>query len=135
MLRSTGFQLRATCTVEVVNEWPDVETAVRSLAAAGPSLPAIESVGCDAFCDAVRDVVAPLHDPHVGVRISSDLGWMTRAASLSRPRRRAPHRIVGTRAGRRGAARPASLGGLTGAAGSGILRTMFGIPYTVQAFR
>ena len=61
----------------MINEWPDVETAVRALAAAGPSVPAIESVGYDAFCDALRDVVAPFHDPVIGVRISSELGWAT----------------------------------------------------------
>jgi SAM-dependent methyltransferase len=77
MLCSTGFELRSRGTVEVVNEWPDVETAVRALAAAGPSAPAIESVGYDNFCEVLRDVVAPLHTPHIGVRISSELGWVT----------------------------------------------------------
>jgi hypothetical protein len=32
-------------TVDVVNEWPDVGTAVRALPAAGPSFPVIEAVG------------------------------------------------------------------------------------------
>lgn len=77
MLSATGFEVGAAGTVEVVNEWPDVDTAVRALAAAGPATPAIESVGHDAFCDVLRDVVAPLHDPRTGVRISSELGWVT----------------------------------------------------------
>ncbi len=77
MLSSTGFELCGKGAVEVVNEWPDVDTAVRALAAAGPAIPAIESVGYDAFCDVLRDVVTPLADPHTGVRISSDLGWVT----------------------------------------------------------
>ena len=77
MLRSTRFELRGKGTVEVVNEWPDVDTAIRALAAAGPAIPAIESVGYDNFCEVLRDVVTPLHDPHIGVRISSELGWVT----------------------------------------------------------
>ncbi len=77
MLQATGFELQATGTVEVIAEWPDVDTAVRALAAAGPAIPAIESVGYDAFCDVLRGVVAPLHDPATGVRISSELGWVT----------------------------------------------------------
>lgn len=77
MLAATGFDVRAAGAVEVVNEWPDVDTAVRALAAAGPAIPAIESIGYEEFCDVLRDVVAPHDDPHTGVRISSELGWIT----------------------------------------------------------
>lgn len=77
MLRSAGFEPEANGTVEVTNEWPDVDTAVRALAAAGPAFPAIESAGYETFCDALRDVVAPLHQPDLGIRISSELGWVT----------------------------------------------------------
>lgn len=76
MLRATEFDICARGTVEVVNEWPDVDTAVRALAAAGPSIPAIDSIGYDEFCNALRDVVAPFEDPRTGVRISSELGWV-----------------------------------------------------------
>jgi len=61
----------------VVNEWPDVATAVRAVAAAGPSVPAIESVGYEAFCAVLTDALAPLHDPDLVVRISSEFGWVT----------------------------------------------------------
>ncbi|MDW3216394.1 MAG: class I SAM-dependent methyltransferase [Ilumatobacteraceae bacterium] len=79
MLVAAEFELLQHGTVEVVNEWPDVDTAVRALAAAGPSVPAIAAVGYDDFCEALREVVAPLHDRtgRVGVRISSELGWVT----------------------------------------------------------
>ena len=77
MLSSTGFEVRNAGAVEVVNEWPDVDTAVRALAAAGPAIPAIESIGYDEFCDVLHDVVTPLHDAHTGVRIASELGWVT----------------------------------------------------------
>ena len=72
-----GIRRRSAGTVEVVNEWPDVDTAVRALARSGPAIPAIEAVGYDAFSDVLREVVTPLDDPHTGVRISSELGWVT----------------------------------------------------------
>jgi hypothetical protein len=77
MLTAAGFELTDRGTVEVVNEWPDVDTAVRALASAGPSIPAIYAIGRDAFCQALRDIVAPWHDPRLGVRVSSEFGWVT----------------------------------------------------------
>lgn len=77
MLETTGFTTLERGTVDCVNEWPDVATAVRALAAAGPSIPPIEAIGRDAFCDALTEVIAPLADPDVGVRISSEFGWVT----------------------------------------------------------
>jgi len=77
MLQRTQFEVQERGTVEVTNEWPDVDTAIRSLAAAGPAIPAIEAVGYDTFCEALRDIITPLHDPSTGVRILSDLGWVT----------------------------------------------------------
>ena len=77
MLTSTGFRRRERGAVSVVNEWPDVDIAVRALAAAGPSVPAIEAVGLAAFCDALREVIEPMHVPGIGVRVTSELGWIT----------------------------------------------------------
>jgi hypothetical protein len=77
MLTSAGFVPRERGTVTVVNEWPDVEIAVRALASAGPSVPAIRKVGLDAFCAALREVIEPLHVPSVGIRIASEFGWST----------------------------------------------------------
>jgi SAM-dependent methyltransferase len=77
MLTATGFRPREGGTVAVVNEWPDVDLAVRALAAAGPSVPAIEAVGFESFCDALREVIEPLHVDGVGVRVCSELGWVT----------------------------------------------------------
>ena len=61
----------------MVNEWPDTSTAVRALAAAGPSVPAIEAVGYEEFCEALREVISPLCDRDVGVRIASEFDWVT----------------------------------------------------------
>jgi SAM-dependent methyltransferase len=77
MLKATGFGNAERGTVNVVNEWPDVEIAVRALAAAGPSVPAIRSVGVDHFCDALRCVIEPMYVPGVGVRIISEFDWIT----------------------------------------------------------
>ena len=77
MLTGAGFTLTERGAVEVVNEWPDIDTAVRALAAAGPSIPAIATIGYDAFSDALREVIAPFDSDGVGIRISSELGWIT----------------------------------------------------------
>jgi SAM-dependent methyltransferase len=77
MFAATGLELVERGAVDVVNEWPDVATAVRAMAAAGPSVPAIQQVGYDAFLDALTEAFAPLFDNHVGLRIRSQLGWAT----------------------------------------------------------
>jgi SAM-dependent methyltransferase len=79
MLTSTGFRPRNRGVVTVVNEWPDPDIAVRALAAAGPSVPAIDNVGYDDFCDALREVIAPMYVAGSGIRVTSELGWITAA--------------------------------------------------------
>jgi SAM-dependent methyltransferase len=81
MLSAAGFGVLERGTVNVVNEWPDTSTAVRALAAAGPSVPAIETVGYEAFCEALREVISPLCHRDVGVRITSEFGWITGEAA------------------------------------------------------
>lgn len=77
MLTSTGFSPRHAGTVTLVNEWPDIDIAVRALAAAGPSVPALDAVDFDTFCDSLREVMRPLQADGVGIRVASDLGWIT----------------------------------------------------------
>jgi SAM-dependent methyltransferase len=77
MLVSAGFVPRERGTVTVINEWPDARLAVRALAAAGPSVPAIQAAGLGPFCQALREVIEPLHIPGTGIRIASELGWIT----------------------------------------------------------
>ena len=81
MLATSGFDVIERGTVEAINEWPDIATAVRALAAAGPAVPAIESVGYDAFCAALTETLSPLYDADLGVRIVSELGWVTAQSS------------------------------------------------------
>lgn len=80
MLNAAGFGILERGTVNVVNEWPDTLTAVRALAAAGPSVPAIEAVGYEAFCEALQEVMSPLCDGDLGIRIVSEFCWITAAA-------------------------------------------------------
>jgi ubiquinone/menaquinone biosynthesis C-methylase UbiE len=77
MFAATGFEFVERGVVEVVNEWPDLGTAVRAMAVAGPSVPAIEQIGYDAFLDALTEAFSPLFDEHVGLRIRSQFGWAT----------------------------------------------------------
>jgi SAM-dependent methyltransferase len=77
MLASAGFTPRERGTVTVTNEWPDAGLAVRALAAAGPSVPAIQAAGLGPFCEALREVIEPLHTPGAGIRIASEFGWIT----------------------------------------------------------
>ncbi len=91
MLRATDFDVLEQGTVEVINEWPDVDTAVRALAAAGPSVPAIDAIGYDDFCSALprRDHPdtrpgracrrAPLIGAGVGDRTTALIGGTGRA--------------------------------------------------------
>ncbi len=81
MLAATNFVLVERGVVNVVNEWPDVRTAVSALAAAGPSVPPIEAVGYEAFCETLSEVISPLCDRDVGVRITSEFGWITARAA------------------------------------------------------
>jgi SAM-dependent methyltransferase len=76
MLTASGFRPRERGTVTVVNEWPDVDIAVRALAAAGPSIPAISAVGYDKFCESIGEVIAPMHVASIGISISSEFGWI-----------------------------------------------------------
>ncbi len=77
LLTNAGFGDVEQGTVDVVTESPDVATAVRAMAAAGPSVPAIEAVGYDEYCRSLSEVIAPLYVDGLGVRTTSEFGWAT----------------------------------------------------------
>jgi SAM-dependent methyltransferase len=77
MLVWAGFVPRERGTVTVINDWPDASLAVRAPAAAGPSAPAIQAAGPGPSCPALREAIEPLHIPGTGIRIASELGWIT----------------------------------------------------------
>ena len=64
LLAHAGLELVDRGTAEVVNEWPDLDLAVRALASGGPSWPALRSAGYERFAEAIR----PLCADGVGVR-------------------------------------------------------------------
>jgi SAM-dependent methyltransferase len=83
MFAAAGIEAVERGTSTVLNEWPDVETAVRALAAAGPCIPAIEAVGYERFTADLRTALEPLVDRN-GIRVASEFGWVVgRAASAA----------------------------------------------------
>jgi SAM-dependent methyltransferase len=77
MVETAGLEMLERGRVDVVNEWPDVDLAVRALMAGGPSWPAIAQVGPEAFAAALAEAFAPLYVEGTGVRVSSEFGWVT----------------------------------------------------------
>jgi SAM-dependent methyltransferase len=76
MLKDAGLEFADRGTAQVVSELPDLDLAVRALAAAGPSWPAIQHVGYDQFAEALREALRPLYVEGIGVRIASEFGWI-----------------------------------------------------------
>ena len=76
MLADAGLEFADRGTAKVINEWPDLDLAVRGLASAGPSWPALQQVGYDKFASAIREAIRPLFSDGLGVRIVSEFGWV-----------------------------------------------------------
>ena len=76
MLADTGLEFVDRGTAQVVTEWPDLDLAARALASGGPSWPALQAVGHDRFAKAIREAVRPLYTEGLGVRITSEFGWI-----------------------------------------------------------
>ncbi len=76
MLTDAGLTLAGRGTAEVVNELPDLDLAVRALAAAGPSWPVLQHTGYDRFAAVMREALRPLCAGGLGVRIVSEFGWV-----------------------------------------------------------
>ena len=76
MFATAGLTVVRRGASRVVNEWPDTELAVRTLAAAGPSSPALHELGFEGFRSALLPVVDALADGDGSVRIISEFGWL-----------------------------------------------------------
>jgi SAM-dependent methyltransferase len=76
MLADVGLEFVDRGTAQVVNEWPDVDLAVRAFVSAGPSWPALQAVGYDRFAEAIREAIRPLCIEGLGIRIVSEFGWI-----------------------------------------------------------
>lgn len=71
-----GWSSPAGGTAQVINEFPGLDLAVRALAAAGPSWPALQHAGQDRFAETMHDALRPLYAEGLGVRIVSEFGWV-----------------------------------------------------------
>ena len=76
MLADGGLEFAGRGTAQAINEFPDLDLALRALASAGPSWPAVQHVGQDRFDQAMRQALSPLHAEGLGVRIISEFGWV-----------------------------------------------------------
>jgi hypothetical protein len=76
MLADASLEFAGRGTAEVVSELPDLDLAVRALAAAGPSWPALNHAGHDQFAQTMREALRPLYVEGLGVRIVSEFGWI-----------------------------------------------------------
>jgi SAM-dependent methyltransferase len=77
LLESAGLRVLDRGAVEVTNEFPDLDTFTRAAVAAGPSFPAIEQIGEDMFKKALNIAFTDNVVPGVGLRITSEFGWLT----------------------------------------------------------
>lgn len=63
--------------MSVTNEFPDIDTFTRAAVAAGPSFPAIEQIGEERFRQVLEDAFRDAVVPGLGLRITSEFGWLT----------------------------------------------------------
>lgn len=77
LIESGGLRVQARGAVTVTNEFPDLDTFIRGAVAAGPSFPAIEHMGEEQFREALRAAYADALRPGLGLRITSEFGWVT----------------------------------------------------------
>ena len=76
MFGAAGLTVVERGASRVLNEWPDVDLAVRAMASAGPSWPALHDLGYDGFRSALLPAVEPLAHEDGSVRIVSEFGWL-----------------------------------------------------------
>jgi SAM-dependent methyltransferase len=79
LVESASLRVLDRGVVTVTGEFPDLETFTRAALAAGPSFPAIEHVGETRFRQVLEDAFASAIVPGLGLRISSEFGWVTAA--------------------------------------------------------
>jgi SAM-dependent methyltransferase len=76
MLGDCGLKFVDRGSAQVICEFPDLDVAVRALAAAGPSWPALQHAGYERFAETMRAALHPLYTEGLGVRIISEFGWI-----------------------------------------------------------
>ena len=83
MFEEVGLEFVERGTVNVVNEFPDLDVATRALAAAGPAWPAVQAVGEQRFIAELTEALAPQCVDGAGVRITSEFGWAAARVPVS----------------------------------------------------
>lgn len=82
MFSEANLEFLERGTFNVVNEFPDLELAVRALASGGPSWPALQAAGWEKFAAEMEEVLRPFAVDRVGVRITSEFGWAIARAPI-----------------------------------------------------
>jgi SAM-dependent methyltransferase len=77
LLTGAGLEVLERGTVDVTSEFPDVATAVRAVASAGPSWPAVRQVGTTKFDEVMTAALSAVADEALGVRLTSEFYWVT----------------------------------------------------------
>ncbi len=77
LVESAGLTVVSRGAVKVTNEFPDLDTFTRAAVAAGPSFPAVELIGEEQFKQALNVAFADAVGPGIGLRITSEFGWLT----------------------------------------------------------
>lgn len=77
LLVSAGLRVAERGVVQVTGEFPDIDLFTRAAVSAGPSFPAIEQMGEDRFREVLAAAYAGSFDPGIGLRITSEFGWVT----------------------------------------------------------
>ncbi len=77
LIASAGLTVVDRGAVQVTAEFPDLDLFTRAAVAAGPSVPAIEQMGEERFREALAAAYADAVEPGIGLRISSEFGWVT----------------------------------------------------------
>ena len=76
MFEAAGIEPLERGVSTMVNEWPDLETAVRAACSAGPAWPVMQSDRADEFRAALEAALAPFAQPGLGVRVCSEIGYL-----------------------------------------------------------
>ncbi len=77
LLESAGMRVLARGAVNVTNEFPDLDLFIRGAIASGPAFPALAEIGEERFRERLAAAYAGATEPGLGLRITSEFGWLT----------------------------------------------------------
>jgi hypothetical protein len=80
LVSEAGLTPKEAGYVEVPEEYPDIETALRGYLAAGPVVHAVRALGEQAIRDALTESLRPLRTSTGGVRLEDELRYLIAVA-------------------------------------------------------